>query len=251
MTQRCSFKSLLREGLVWKAEASPVLPNFPLKGEQRGQRAHFGIPEIDELLPQRGLGFNAIHELFPLGDSLSPCFLLASLASNTSASNRLIVWIGREVWPTPHLLAAQAPPILAQSIFIDPPTKKYALWAFETSLSSPAVAVAITHQSNLSLKTTRRLSLAAKKGSTLGIIVRPSTELHSLSAAATRWGVSPYPTTTFNPCWKLELIKCKGSSTPHTSWVIEWNHDEKVSLRLSPEMVSESPEKETRRRRYG
>gem|GEM_PF-3095119 len=162
---------------------------------------------------------------------LAPITMLAWLAAGTPSSTsstrpssarpsstrpRRVLWIGRRVWPyLPALPRALHAPIL-----VDPPDLRQRLWAIDAALRCPGVDAVVADASGLDLTATRRAQLAAAAGRTIGLLARPISELRALSAACSRWRLTPTtststcsPTTTTTDCapgWHAELLRCKG-----------------------------------------
>lgn len=133
----------------------------------------------------------------------------------------LLVWIGRRVWPYP----VACPDLLDQSIFIDTKDLNERAWATDVSLRSEALAAVIVDGSAFSMSITRRLQLAAAESGGLGLILRPHADLRQISAAQTRWLVTPAPSFA-SPRWNLELLRLKGGKLPDvTAWTLELNHE--------------------------
>ncbi|MBX3375436.1 MAG: hypothetical protein KF678_00355 [Phycisphaeraceae bacterium] len=158
---------------------------------------------------------------------LSPVLHLARQAiahspvSASADSPRLLAWIGRRVWPYP----VACPDLLDQSIFIDTKDLPERAWAADVSLRSGALAAVIVDGSAFSMSITRRLQLAAAESGGLGLILRPHADLRQLSAAHTRWLVTPAPSLV-SPRWNLELLRLKGGKLPDvTTWTLELNHE--------------------------
>jgi hypothetical protein len=199
-----------------------------------------GWPAIDQAT--RGLPRAAIHEWFSdtgllpggLGDTardtgqkpgatwlppLTPILHLARQAAATSPNP--IVWIGRRIWPYPVVCG---PELLERSIFIDAADLSERAWATDVSLRCSSIAAVIADGTAFTMSATRRLQLGAAEGGTLGLILRPPHELRQLSAAQTRWLVSPSPHP--SPRWTLRLLRSKGTKLPsHTTWTLELNHE--------------------------
>ncbi len=84
---------------------------------------HFGLDEIDQALPCKGLATGCLHQ-WSLTDAMTckekhrwhaPLFLLSALLGKTfgslpyvknpiSQGKSIVVWIGKRCWPTPQLL---------------------------------------------------------------------------------------------------------------------------------------------------
>lgn len=178
-----------------------------------------------------------------------------SCAASTRSDPRLILWIGKNCWPTPHLLAQASHSevnLLSRSLFIDPPDTKTKLWAIDAALRSPGVFGVVAQCTRLSTTMSRRFALAAAHGGTIGFIVRPEKELSLPSAAMSRWKVRPVPcqTNTYTapltnpflsaPRWEVELLKCKGSFIPPATLPVRWFVEvcDEISLSFPAELVS-------------
>jgi len=138
------------------------------------------------------------------------------------------LWIGRPCWAAPTAIARACPALLGHSIFIDPPNREQRLWALDLALRHPGVGVAIADGSGLGMADSRRLQLAAEKGGTLGVLLRPPWEMGEISAAQTRWRVTPESITedTADQGWKAELLRCKGLRPTQEArhWSVRRNH---------------------------
>lgn len=203
--------------------------------------------------------------------SIITAILRANLAHSTQGNSvsdpRLVLWIGKNCWPTPHLLAQASHSgvdLLSRSLFIEPPDSKTKLWAIDAALRSPGVFGVVAQCRGLSITMSRRFSLAASQGGTIGFIVRPEKEFTLPSAAMSRWKVSPAPnpitpnqidtTQSFaaksltstagylilHPRWQIELTRCKGSFIPPATLPIRWFVEvcDEISLSFPAELVS-------------
>ena len=140
-----------------------------------------------------------------------------------------VVWIGRRIRPYPHLLLrghggigriagfrqstanARDRLLLERSLFIDPPDDGTRLWAIDLALRCDAVTAVIADGRGLSMPQTRRLQLAAEASGALVLLARPPEEEAELSAAMTRWRITPAPSSTDRPRWIIELLRRKGA----------------------------------------
>jgi protein ImuA len=166
-----------------------------------------GLREIDAALAG-GLAAGALHEVAPqgpahLGAALGFGLAIAAQSAATSATRgKQTLWIqtdfaglesGRPYGPGLALFGLPLEQLLILRVarVID------ALWAFEEALKSPALAVVLTElpaNGAADLTASRRLSLAARVGGGLGLMLR-----HQVSpvatAAMTRWSVAGAPST--------------------------------------------------------
>jgi len=210
--------------------------------------APFGVPDIDCSLPHGGLAFGYTHEWFssPYENTLQPSgsllTLIAGKALQIADEQSFIIWIGRNCWPAPYLLKKTLPKNSLQNcIFIDPPDSKLLFWSIETALRSSAVLAVIACCENISFPLSKRFSLAAKKGSSLGLFIRKEKELHVQSASCSKWLLKPALSPSLSPRWDLELVKLKGSRSKQTRWTIEYYHelkDEQISVHIPSDVVS-------------
>ena len=190
---------------------------------------------VKESEPAPGLARGVLHEWCgaatggPRARWTPPLILLAHLAGRALAAAeepgkaggaeqaRLVLWIGRAVWPYPLLLARPgaggAGALVERSLCVDPPDAASRLWALALALRSPSVAAVVGDARGLDLTATRRLQLAAEAGGALALLARPPQEERRLSAAATRWRVRLVPTCGSAPRfprWSVELLRVKG-----------------------------------------
>lgn len=126
-----------------------------------------------------------------------------------------VVWIGRRCWPYPPSLVGPSGDrrLLERSVFVDQPTRDERLWAIDVALRSSSALVVVADGAGLTMAGSRRLQLAAEAGGTVGLLARPHKERGELSAAATRWLVSPGPVDGADPArptWTVELLRRKG-----------------------------------------
>jgi hypothetical protein len=268
---------LITRGLVWNGESTPV-DNLWETCSQGGQRTsrdtlHFNIPEIDGSLSAGGLSCGALHEFYYKDPSrnvdttvaiptlLARNALDAYYTSSASAWDRktsasappfFIAWIGRRSWPTPFSLPQH---LLSSCLFIDPPNDKLTLWAIETALRSPLIKLVIADCPRISLMTSRRFSLRAHANGTTALLLRSLRDLAMPSSSATKWSLSPLPSSDIHPLWNLTLERSKGGAMPVSSWAISLENDyenrETLSLRLLPRVVDTDYEEKFKVQRFG
>lgn len=166
----------------------------------------------------------------PLLPWLPPLTPILHLARNTTGT---IVWIGRRVWPYP----VSCPDLLTRSIFIDAKDLAERAWATDVSLRCPGLTV-IADGSAFTMSISRRLQLAAGESGGVGLILRPHSDLSILSAAHTRWLITPLRSTS-SPQWQLQLLRCKGAKLPDvTTWTLALH--ETGTLHLVPDAADRS-----------
>ncbi len=211
-------------GGVSRADLTALIERVESKGGAgRLERVPTGLPQpLDRL--ERGV----LHEWL-CGDEAesggqpwtAPILVLAHLVrmavERDAASGQLITWIGRRVWPQPHVLVNQAAStepwrdqLLKRSLLVDPASLDDRLWAIDLCLRSEAVTVVVADVSEMRMAHSRRLQLAAETGGGLALLARPYRERREHSAAVTRWRIEPTPSPTCSPRWRVELVRCKG-----------------------------------------
>jgi hypothetical protein len=161
-----------------------------------------GIPLIDRAL-DGGLGCGALHEIAAAREAETAAatgFALALAArSNSSPSvGRSVLWIAEDL----SLAENGVPygPGLEESgcaperlVTVAATHRRDVLWAMEEALRCRAVGVVIgeLRARDIDQVATRRLSLAAAAGNTLGLILRTAPD-DTPSAAATRWVIGAH-----------------------------------------------------------
>lgn len=250
-----SVEDLLLRGSLWLAEESEQ--STPRAGQAARTVAPFGVHTIDSALPQGGLPWGSVHEFFSVTPETQPATLLCALAGNvmraaqsstTAAPNKLVLWIGRECWPTPHVVAhalqheATPESFLSNAVFLDPPSIQMRLWAIELALRSPAVAAVIAPLQKLSFALTRRFALAARDGGGMGFFMRPYKELAVRSAALSRWRVLSVVSEGIEPRWSISLCRFRNREMEKVEWIVEGLYEEgkALSLHLLPPVVKRS-----------
>jgi len=215
----------------------------------------FDIPAIDSSLPCKGLQRAALHEFF-YNDPLEPYAVASTIpallaynshasllscahhsawrqqrqSSHTRSTLPRILWIGKRSWPSPPALAAlsslhnsHSHSLFEHSIFIDPQSDASTLWAIDLALRSCAIDLVVAACPPISRTTTQRLSLAAQKYGTTALLLRTYNSYATPSCAASRWVVTPTPTTYNAPSWKLSLAKLRGGLLVRGEWLVHIN----------------------------
>jgi len=178
-----------------------------------------GVPEIDEILPQRGLPLACVHEVAS-ADGAGLGFVLALLRRLRS--------------PLPVLWCLRAPELYGPGLAalgFDPRRlilaktrgKADLLWAMEEGLRCPKLAAAVAETGTLGGREQRRLQLAAEAGGVTGFVLRGESGAKTGAFFATSWRLSCAPAGDAGPRWNLELSRCRGGA--NGSWLVEWNHE--------------------------
>jgi len=196
-------------------------------------RLRSGVERIDEALCG-GLALGALHELAPCaplhaGAAAGFALALAALA------RRQVLWIQNAL----VRLEAGAPYgpgldcfglSMDRLIMLDVSRASEALWAMEEALKCSALTVIAEFyddESAVDLTAIRRLSLAARAGGGLGLLLRHRTSA-APSAAATRWEVASVcgPRDSFGGLGRttFSLSLTKNRHGPLGRWVLSWDH---------------------------
>ena len=163
------------------------------------------------------------------GRWLAPMSVLIGLAWRAAEEGdpgRAVVWVGRRGWPYPPALVRRAGPsgvdrrLLERSVFVDPSSRGERVWAIELAARGAGVAAVVADGSGLTMAESRRLQLAAsgdeRRAGTPALLARPARERRELSAARTRWrvtpslGAPPDGRDVYRQGWTIELLRRKG-----------------------------------------
>jgi protein ImuA len=200
-----------------------------------------GLDAVDSHLPFRGLPMKRLHEVAAAGEREAGAavgFLLALLVRLMRVENGPILWCGRhpEIY-APALAALGLDP--ARLIIARARSETDRLWAFEEGLRTKGLAAAVAElEKPLDLSGSRRLQLAAEKGTT-GFALRLDGGTAAASAVETRWRIAAAPSVApmddlfgiGDPRWRVELERCRGGRPGH--WLMEKN-DATGDLTLAP-----------------
>jgi protein ImuA len=229
----------------WEREVAALNPSrvsphvSPLGAEEGSLR--LGVPALDDAL-QGGLAFGALHELAPASElQLGAAFGFGlGIAVLAAAGSRQVLCIQTDY--AAH--EAGGPYGLGLDRFGLPMDRvlilrvahpRDALWAFEEALKCPALAAVLAELPEAGAATdltaTRRLSLAARAGGGLGLLLRHR-PCPLASAAMTRWQVAAALSkpdrfgglggTSFD----LSLQRNRRGRCGR--WITGWNHDERT-----------------------
>lgn len=263
MAQPSVISNLFDSGLLWQAEAPST--------SQQHLTAPFGIEALDIPLGG-GLPFGAIHECSFEANKISAprslfCILLAQALKHhyhTHPFQKYLLWIGREVWPSPFLLRqtlCAERDLFSQCLFLDPRSPQELLWVLDIVLRSHAVWGVVTTSPPLSLSISKRFSLLVENCERIAFFLSDTKKVLPHRAFASRWSLSPVvpqslATETHGEAslFRLKLLTRKGSiffsshHTQHNSWILEVPHERQgassLSLRLFSELVDSALSKE-------
>jgi protein ImuA len=211
-----------------------------------------GVPPIDTVLGG-GLGGGALHEFAAIREPEIPAatgFVLALAArcnKSKSRSGQAAVWIAEDLSLAengapygPGLCDAGIAP--EHLITVAAAHRQDVLWTMEEALRCGAVGVVIgeLRARDIDQVATRRLSLAAAAGNTLGLILRTTPD-DTPSAAATRWiigaAVSAPVRSVGPPRFRAQLVRNRRGHPG--AWIVEWNSvEQRFELAANPEPVA-------------
>jgi hypothetical protein len=232
----------LRAQVLAKEEASDITRAGP------DLRVPLGLQGVDEAIGG-GLAIGAVHEWLGLSEPeatswLPPITLLhhvlkrvlmprdASGENSRGLPTGLLVWIGERCRPYPPATARWLGAAAAsRCVFVRAGSVDERVWAMDLALRSEAVAAVIADAHGVRMPESRRLQLAAagtRESGTrpIALLVRPAQEQSELSAARTRWLVSPRVSESVS--WTLELLRCKGVrpiGEEARQWAVQMNHE--------------------------
>lgn len=217
-----------------------VAPNQALSEEARSLA--LGVAAVDAALGG-GLACAALHELSaaPIHLGAAAGFALA-LAALSPEKGKHALWIatdfgmletGAVYGPGLDLIGLDSARLLVARIArpVD------ALFAMEEALKCRALSTVVAEiNGEIDLTATRRLTLAAREGGALGVLLRHKPS-DAPSAARTRWEVSAAPSAPdefggLGPtAFRLSLLRNRRG--PCGTWTLTWDHHERIFTALS------------------
>ena len=224
---------------------------------EAARRVAFGVAPIDAALGG-GLAGAALHEVsaaLPLHFGAAAGFALA-IAARAQEPRKQTLWIGTDFscleagalyGPGLDLIGVPAERLLIARVArpLD------ALFAMEEALKCRALSAVIAEpHGDADLTATRRLTLAAREGGGLGLLLRPK-PTDAPSAAYTRWQVAAAPSEPDElgglgrTAFSLSLTRNRRG--PCGRWIVEWDHHEHAFAALSrgvAEAARDRPDRE-------
>jgi hypothetical protein len=192
MSKAAMPEALLQHPALWRGRnAAP-------------QRSHAtGFAALDAALPSGGWPCSGLVETLIPGEGSGELRLWAPLAARLSqaASARWCVFVAPPF--EPYLPAWQAQGLRPERLLVA--RAEEPLWSLEQSLMSGACDLVFGWIKRASLRDLRRLALAAEKGATLAVLIRPLDARRESSAAHLRLAVSGLATGL-----RVELLKGRG-----------------------------------------
>lgn len=190
-----------------------------------------GVTVIDEALPWDGLIRCALHEISGRGSGAAACGFAIALLARIVGDGALL-WCRLE--RAAHSVGVPYGPGLGRFglahtriLFVEARHPRDVLWAMEEGLRAKGLTAVFGEGVAADLTASRRLQLAAETAGKAALLLTPSAKRPPLSAAATRWHVTPLPSCLAERAsgarWLLELIRCKGGNPD--AWTVDWNHE--------------------------
>jgi protein ImuA len=199
-----------------------------------------GTP-LDRLLPEKGFERGTLIEWLSAGEGSGAMTLaLITAARLLTRGGAFVVVDGKcEFYPVG---AAGLGIPLERTVIVRPANLRDALWAWEHSLRSSAVAVALGWIDGLKERAFRRLQLAAEAGGGLGFLLRPDSCRAEPSWAEARLLVSAVPmvggtsaTGVFSRRLHVEVLRCRGGASGRA---VELElSDEEVHVHLASQLA--------------
>lgn len=227
-------------------------------GRKRRPVLPFGVPDIDQKLPEGGLAVGALHEIAGGGNdtlnAAAAALFSAGIAARTSGK---VLWcITRQDLFAPALAQVGLSP--DRVVYAEAGDQKSLLACFEEGLRHGGLGAVIAEVAELNMTGSRRLQLAAEQSGSIGIAIRrwrrqsDAFDFGQPTAAVTRWRVSVLPSRPLpvegigRARWLLELIRCRAGES--ADFEVE-ACDGKGRLSLPQKLVYGPGEKEIFRRR--
>ena len=188
----------------------------------------FGVAELDTHLPEGGLARAALHEVAGGGPDAVPAAAAALFTAGIAARlDGPVLWCATagDLFP-PGLAGAGLSP--ARLLHAVAPDDKTVLLVMEEALRHPGLAAVVGELFRLPMVASRRLVLAAEKSGVMAIALRRRREGSpaetQLTAAATRWCVTPLPAVPLpggvgRARWQVALTRCRGGES--ADWIME------------------------------
>jgi len=144
-----------------------------------------GFPALDAALPSRGWANGCLTELLVGHEGIGEFSLLLPAITQLTNKAQWVALINPPFIPYAPALA-NAGVRLEQTLVVNPPDDKAALWASEQCLRSGVFSAVITWVQRSTPQKQRRLQIAAEAGNSLAIVYRPGIARSEHSPAALR-----------------------------------------------------------------
>lgn len=189
----------------------------------------FGVGVLDGHLPEGGLARGALHEMAGGGpDEMFSASAALFAAGIMGRLGRPALWCsgGRDLYPPGLACAGLGPERVLHAVAA---SDQAVLLVMEEALRHPGLGAVLGEVSRLPMVASRRLVLAAEKSGVMAVALRRRREGRAaeggLTAAATRWMITPLPSTLLETDgvgrarWRVELTRCRGGVPGE--WIME------------------------------
>lgn len=175
MTAPASLAAVLQNPAIWRGgDCAPSPAATPT-----------GFAALDCVLPGGGWPTDALTEILLAREGIGELRLTLPALVQLQGTRREIVWVAPPYVPYAPALAA-AGLDLARFIVVRCSSTADQLWAFEQALRAPECAAAFAWPHQLDERAARRLQVAARDGSTWGVLWRRPGQPGVASAAPLR-----------------------------------------------------------------
>ena len=163
-----------------------------------------GFPALDQALPDGGLPCDSVVEILCPQWSCGETELVSSALTSLSRQSRWLVWVNPPWLPYAPALMQQGIE-LENTLVIHSKQDKDILWAMEQCLSSGACSAVQGWPHRPTPQQIRRLQLAAQKGNSLCLLMRPQPHLQQPSPAPLRLEMGALQRDI-----QVRVVKCRG-----------------------------------------
>ena len=213
MPTRPQLHTVLQHPAIWRAAD---VQRAALCRQQGQTGVNSGYPSLDRVLPDGGWPSDGVAELLCPHWGCGEAELLGPLLRQLSAQPRWLVWVNPPWIPYAPALAQQGI-VLENTLILQTRNDKDILWAMEQCLASGSCSLVQGWPANPRPQQIRRLQLAAQKGLSLALLLRPQACVQQPSPAPLRLELGPLQREL-----QVRVVKCRGN------WGSDW-------LRLKPQ----------------
>jgi hypothetical protein len=144
-----------------------------------------GFPRLDRELPEHGWPAEGLAELLLPRNGQGELPLLLPGLAHLGAQGRRLTWINPPCLPYAPALAANGID-LSRVLLLEAKATHEALWAMEQCLASGACSAVLGWMGKITPLQVRRLHLAAIRGQSFGVLLRPQQQAQHASPAPLR-----------------------------------------------------------------
>ncbi|MEO6080341.1 MAG: translesion DNA synthesis-associated protein ImuA [Steroidobacteraceae bacterium] len=194
LANHSQLETLLQHPSLWRGRGAAVLAGFST-----------GFAQLDAALPGGGWPRRGLVEILTAGSGCGELALWAPLVTQLTRSEtaRWCAFVAPPFEPFAPAWSARGAR-LDRLLIVHAPQP---LWALEQSLLSGACGIGFAWPHHASMTELRRLALAAERGASLGVLIRPLRASREHSAAVLRIALNRTATHL-----RLQLLKGRGLS---------------------------------------